>query len=48
MVLTPDFKQLVVCAGDDNRIDIIDTRRSRSRASHETSGPDPELLDVDH
>ena len=48
MVLTPDFKQLIVCAGDDNRIDIIDTETLEVTASHETSGPDPELLDVDH
>jgi PQQ-dependent catabolism-associated beta-propeller protein len=48
MVLTPDFKQLVVCAGDDNRIDVIDTEKLEVTASHETSGPDPELLDVDH
>lgn len=48
MVLTPDFKQLIVCAGDDNRIDIIDTEKLVVASSHETSGPDPELLDIDH
>lgn len=48
MVLTPDFKQLIVCAGDDNRIDIVNTETLEVTASHETSGPDPELLDVDH
>ena len=27
MVLTPDFKELLVCAGDDNRLDVIDTEK---------------------
>lgn len=48
MVLTPDFKKLIVCAGDDNRLDIIDTTTLEVIESHETSGPDPELLDIDH
>ncbi len=48
MVLTPDMKRLIVCAGDDNRLDIIDTETLEIIERHETSGPDPELLDIDH
>ena len=48
MVLTPDMKRLIVCAGDDNRLDVIDTEKLEVIESHETSGPDPELLDIDH
>jgi PQQ-dependent catabolism-associated beta-propeller protein len=47
MVLTPDGKHLIVCAGDDNRLDIIDTETLEVSKSYETSGPDPELLDID-
>ena len=31
MILTPDFKELIVCAGDDNRLDIVDTRNAGDR-----------------
>ena len=47
MVLTPDGKELIACAGDDNRLDIIDTETLEVTKSYETSGPDPELLDID-
>ncbi|MFA5950895.1 MAG: PQQ-dependent catabolism-associated beta-propeller protein [Hyphomicrobium sp.] len=47
MVLTPDGKKLIVCAGDDNRLDVIDTTTLEIIKSYETSGPDPELLDID-
>ena len=46
MILTPDFKELIVCAGDDNRLDIVDTETLEIVRTLD-SGPDPELLDVD-
>jgi PQQ-dependent catabolism-associated beta-propeller protein len=48
MVLSPDYKQLFICAGDDNRLDVMDTTTFEITSTHETSGPDPELLDIDH
>lgn len=48
MVLSPDHKTLFICAGDDNRLDVMDTTTFEITATHETSGPDPELLDIDH
>lgn len=48
MVLSPDYKHLFICAGDDNRLDVIDTATLEITSTHETSGPDPELLDIDH
>lgn len=48
MVLSPDHKTLFICAGDDNRLDVMDTSTFEITATHETSGPDPELLDIDH
>jgi PQQ-dependent catabolism-associated beta-propeller protein len=47
MVLSPDMKELFICAGDDNRVDVMDTSTFEIIRKHETSGPDPELLDVD-
>lgn len=47
MSLTPDGKSLIVCAGDDNRLDVIDTEKLELVQSFVTSGPDPELLDID-
>ncbi len=46
MILTPDFKKLIVCAGDDNRLDIIDTTSLRW-SGRSIRVPDPELLDID-
>ncbi|CAA2137914.1 PQQ-dependent catabolism-associated beta-propeller protein [Hyphomicrobium sp. ghe19] len=48
MVLSPDYKTLFICAGDDNRLDVMDTSTFEITSTHETSGPDPELLDIDH
>jgi PQQ-dependent catabolism-associated beta-propeller protein len=48
MVLSPDHKTLFICAGDDNRLDVMDTTTFKITSTHETSGPDPELLDIDH
>jgi YVTN family beta-propeller protein len=42
MILTPDNKKLIVCAGDDNRLDIIDTTTLEVERSLD-SGPDPEF-----
>lgn len=47
MVLTPDMKELLICAGDDHRLDVMDTTTFEIIRTHETSGPDPELLDID-
>ena len=48
MVLSPDRKTLFICAGDDNRLDVMDTTTFQITSTHETAGPDPELLDIDH
>ncbi len=48
MVLSPDKKFLFICAGDDNRLDVMDTGTYEIVRKHETSGPDPELLDINH
>src|SRR5580698_2341901 len=45
IVITPDFKEVLVCAGDDNRIDVIDTA-SLSVTRSLNSGPDPETLNL--
>ncbi len=45
-MLSPDYKQLFVCVGDDNRLDVIDTE-TLDVVRTLPSGPDPELLDVD-
>ncbi|HQU51159.1 MAG TPA: hypothetical protein PLM09_18870, partial [Casimicrobiaceae bacterium] len=40
--ITPDFKEVLVCIGDDNRLDVINTETLEiSRTLN--SGPDPEL-----
>jgi YVTN family beta-propeller protein len=46
IVVTPDHKEVLVCAGDDDRIDVIDTEKLQV-TRHLDSGADPELLDVD-
>ncbi|MEQ1671520.1 MAG: hypothetical protein ABL893_11730, partial [Hyphomicrobium sp.] len=46
MVLSPDMKELFICAGDDNRLEVMDTATFEITRKHETSGPDPELLDI--
>jgi len=46
IVITPDFKEVLVCAGDDDRIDVIDADKLQV-SRHLESGADPELLDID-
>src|SRR5262249_18049439 len=46
IVITPDFKELIVCIGDDTRLDVIDTDKLEVVKSYPASGPDPELLAV--
>jgi PQQ-dependent catabolism-associated beta-propeller protein len=43
LVITPDFREVLVCAGDDNRIDVIDTQ-SLTVTRGLSPGPDPETL----
>jgi YVTN family beta-propeller protein len=40
IVMSPDFKELLVCAGDDNRLDVIDTQTLEVTRTL-PSGPDP-------
>ena len=47
MVLSPDGTELFICAGDDNRLEVMNTETFEITRKHETSGPDPELLDID-
>ena len=47
IVITPDFTEVLVCAGDDNKLDVIDTAKLEVVRRMDT-GPDPELLDIDH
>ena len=44
--ITPDYKEVLICIGDDNRLDVIDTEKLEVSRTLD-SGPDPELLDVD-
>ena len=46
IVTTPDHREVLVCAGDDARLDAIDPGTRKISRSLE-SGPDPELLAVD-
>ena len=46
-VITPDFKEVVVCIGDDNRLDVIDAEKLEVVRRYDASGPDPELLAID-
>src|SRR5690606_37646753 len=44
--ITPDFKEVVVCVGDDNRLEMIDVETLEVTRMLDL-GPDPELLDID-
>ena len=46
IILSPDYKELYVAAGDGNIIDVVDTKTLKVVRQLE-SGPDPELMDVD-
>ena len=46
IVLSPDFKELFVAAGDGDIMDVIDTKTLEVTRQLE-SGPDPELMAVD-
>jgi len=46
IVLSPDFKELFVAAGDGDIMDVIDTQTLEVKRQLE-SGPDPELMAVD-
>ena len=46
IVLSPDYKELFVAAGDGDIMDVIDTKTLR-RARELESGPDPELMAID-
>src|SRR5262245_38406703 len=43
LVITPDYKEVIVAVGDDNRLDVIDTDKLEVVKSYPASGPDPEL-----
>src|SRR3977135_3266510 len=46
VVLSPDFKELFVAAGDGDIMDVIDTKTLEKSRELE-SGPDPELMAID-
>src|SRR5579862_6325810 len=46
IIITPDFKEIIVCIGDDSRLDVIDTATLKV-TRHLDSGSDPELLAID-
>ncbi|MEM7192123.1 MAG: cytochrome D1 domain-containing protein, partial [Pseudomonadota bacterium] len=46
IMLSPDYKELFVAAGDGDIIDVIDTNTLEITRQLE-SGPDPELMDID-
>src|SRR5215471_7897157 len=46
IILSPDFKELFVAAGDGDTMDVIDTNTLKKTRELD-SGPDPELMAVD-
>ena len=46
VILSPDFKELFVAAGDGDIMDVIDTKTLEKKRELE-SGPDPELMAID-
>src|SRR6476469_9019420 len=47
VILSPDYKELFVAAGDGDIMDVIDTATLKKSRELE-SGQDPELMAVDH